>query len=178
MAATPDPARLPEQITGTLADERFRAKGTAPHRERVTALLPDIRRLCEGVADWPVPLSLGHGDFHAGNVGGHSDGSVRIFDWSDGAWTHPFLDVALYTRRMPAKLREQAWQTYLECWSDYAPLPRLRELIHAASVLNSLYQVITYQGIVDNVDPDDTFVFSGFTDVAWERILQVWDGEA
>ena len=172
------PDSLLEQLETALADERLASAATPQQRERMTALMPVFRRLCDEAADWPVPLSLGHGDCHPGNVGIRADGETRVFDWSDGAWTHPFFDVPLYVRNLPdAELRDAAWNTYLECFSDFAPVSELRQLIPAVNVLTALYQVVTFRGIIDNLAPEDEFVFSGFGGGFWERTFKVFDAE-
>ncbi|MGH8876061.1 MAG: phosphotransferase family protein [Stackebrandtia sp.] len=169
------PDSLLEQAVEAFDDERLSAAASPQQRERVDELMPTFRRLCAEAADWPVPLSLGHGDCHPGNVGLGADGGVRVFDWSDGAWTHPFFDVPLYVRNLTAELRDEAWDTYLDSWSDYAPLSELRELIPAVNILTALYQVVTYRGIVDNLAPDDRFVFTGYAADFWRRTLEILD---
>jgi hypothetical protein len=54
------------------------------------------RKLCENLATLGLPMTLEHGDFHAGNML-LAGKACRIADWGDAAWSHPFfsLDVSL-----------------------------------------------------------------------------------
>ena len=68
-----------------------------------------------------IPDTLGHGDLHLGNVAW--DGrSLRIFDWTDGCVSHPFLDashLAHFKRSRPGDADLEA--TYAEPWRAAYP---------------------------------------------------------
>ena len=55
-----------------------------------------------------IPDTLSHGDLHPGNVA-YDGREVRLFDWTDGCVTHPFLDGntsrACSTGTAPARAR-------------------------------------------------------------------------
>ena len=44
-----------------------------------------------------LPMSIDHGDLHAGNVLAPGDRYV-FFDWHEGAVTHPFFSMVVATR--------------------------------------------------------------------------------
>lgn len=168
----------PDQLDAAFADPLVTDLIDAKTRSRLEGLLPRWRELFTEALDWPVPSSLLHGDYHPGNVGLRPDGSACGFDWSDGAWGHPFLDVATYVHNCAGKAKARLWDVYLEQWTDYAPLPELRRLIPAATTLRMLYATVSYQGIMANVDPDDRFVFAEWANTYWKMSLDAWDAMA
>ncbi len=85
-----------------------------------------------------LPIALAHGDFHPMNFIAPS----YIIDWSDALITHPFADLERFLRWiMGSKDKAHPWSTlentlsleplfidaYLEPWSAFAPLEKLRE---------------------------------------------------
>ncbi|MGF1505729.1 MAG: aminoglycoside phosphotransferase family protein [Chloroflexi bacterium] len=90
----------------------------------------------------PLPLTLDHGDFHSGNVMIHDD-DVIFFDWSDSSITHPFFSLPFFMaeihRELPGVDRQRLIEAYLRPWSDFAPLPELRDLYDLAAQLAGLH---------------------------------------
>lgn len=163
-----------DQLELALHDPLVTSEVDESHLSRVRTLLPTWRSLFAEAAQWPVPLTLVHGDYHPGNAGLRPDGGACAFDWSDGAWSQPLLDVATYLHRA-GDAKDRLWDVYLDHWSDYAPLSELRQLIPAVTVLRMLYSTVTYHGIMVNVDPDDRFVFAKWANDHWRMALQAWD---
>ncbi|ADD44741.1 phosphotransferase family protein [Stackebrandtia nassauensis] len=172
-----DFATTADQLAAALADPLFADKLDPAVHKRVSELMPRWRQLLLDATQWPVPLSLSHGDFHPGNVGLRADGSTCVFDWSDGAWSHPFLDVEVYVRNS-GEAQTRLWDVYLDHWTDYAPLSELRQLIPSVNLLGLLYRTVTYHGLLTNVDPDDRFVFGEFAELHWTKSLEAWDAMA
>lgn len=144
-------------------------------KRRVEKLLPRVAQLGEQVAEWPIPTSLVHGDFHPGNAGVRADGTACLFDWSDGALSHPLLDVCHFTTRLPAAEKAKLWDVYCSEWGDVASPQRLRRVAAQATALSAVYQVVTHHGILRNLAPEDRFPFSGDSEFCWRRALSVWD---
>ena len=99
--------------------------------------------------------SLTHGDFHPWNVVAGQNGT-RIFDWTDAAVAHPFLDLVTYVMRTDdVALRRRLLQRYLQLWSDYFPPDDLQAAGRLALVVGALYQAYTYTQLIPTVMPDD-----------------------
>ena len=106
---------------------------TGAELEALRAVVPQIKTLCDEIGSYKVPCTLEHGDLHSGNIRVTQNGLI-FYDWSWSCVTHPFLGAAalLYKemRRISvvshaeARLRD----AYLETWTAYEPLERLREL--------------------------------------------------
>ena len=50
--------------------------------------------------------------------------------------------------------RETILTAYLEPWTAFAPMPRLREIFRLAYALLPLHHAVSYQHIVNNLEPD------------------------
>jgi aminoglycoside phosphotransferase (APT) family kinase protein len=112
--------------------------------------------------------SLVHGDFHPWNVAAGTAGT-RIFDWTDAAVGHPFLDLVTYIMRTgdPAR-RHQLLQRYLGLWSRHLSSRDLQAAGQLALVVGALYQAHTYWQLIPTVMPDDLAQLRD-GDVQWLR---------
>ncbi|MBC7871865.1 MAG: phosphotransferase [Chitinophagaceae bacterium] len=125
--------------------------------ERLRAYTPSLASLCEQLAHYPLPQTLHHDDFHAGNVAlkGHQ---YCFFDWGECCITHPFFSLMIMLRY--AKLLFKADEAtlnrlrdvYLECWLDYAPMAQLLEMVTITHQLAALCRAVTWQQIVASAD--------------------------
>jgi Ser/Thr protein kinase RdoA (MazF antagonist) len=112
--------------------------------------------------------SLVHGDFHPWNVAaGHA--GTRIFDWTDAAVGHPFLDLVTYIMRTgdPAR-RGQLLQRYLGLWSRHLSSHDLQAAGQLALVVGALYQAYNYWELIPTVMPEDLAQLRD-GDVQWLR---------
>lgn len=89
---------MSESFSRTILEPGLLAAGGATEDElqRRDHWISRCRRLCQDLATLDLPMTLEHGDFHAGNMLLAGD-VCRIADWGDAAWSHPFfsLDVSL-----------------------------------------------------------------------------------
>ncbi|UUZ61377.1 phosphotransferase [Nocardioides sp. B-3] len=87
-----------------------------------------------------IPDTLTHGDLHLGNVA--RDGTdLRIFDWTDGCVSHPFLDaahLAHFTRSRPGDAGLES--TYAERWRAAYPLADIDTVVRLAPIVDSVFQ--------------------------------------
>lgn len=133
-----------------------------------------LRALCDKLASYNVPMTLVHGDFHAGNIAVRGD-DILFFDWTDACLAHPFFDLALL---MDGGLSEeeatQSLAAYLSQWESYETPERLREAYQIAEVLAFVHQAVSGQGIRDGVNPadqDDMHGFiSSFTRIVFDKM--------
>lgn len=93
-------AALPPFYSQLLADEESlligQEKGLTPDEFRqLQNLKPRFEQICVELADFGIPASLNHGDFHDGNVL-IKDGRITFFDWGDADVTHPFVSLRTF----------------------------------------------------------------------------------
>ena len=81
---------------------------------------------------------------------------TRIFDWTDAAVAHPFLDLVTYIMRTDdLVLRRHLLQHYLGLWSRYMSSDDLNAAGWLALVVGALYQAYSYSQLIPTVMPDD-----------------------
>jgi aminoglycoside phosphotransferase (APT) family kinase protein len=106
----------------------------------------DLRAAADELASMGLPETLIHGDLHPGNVALDGD-SLVLYDWSDAAVSHPLLDLAHLSHRLPDDEAAQAHAAYAEVWrSAYPDVDYDRALLLAAHV-NAAFQVVSYEQI-------------------------------
>ena len=134
----------------------------AEWRTTVPALVDACLRLDE-IGPWPTIV---HGDFHPWNVV-YGPKGVRVFDWTDAALSHPFVDVATYVHRAEtASIRRELLETYLAAWRGQLPPDLLSEAGDLALVVGALYQVQTYRTILPTLSPGNQLAGA---DIDWMR---------
>ena len=120
---------------------------SADERASWLAAVPDLVRACERLQALGPDQTISHGDLHPWNVASTPDGP-RVFDWSDVAIAHPFLDLAVYVTRAKDVARRRALRdVYLDGWREYLDPAALAEAGDLVIVLGSLYQVESYRRI-------------------------------
>ncbi|NTY00978.1 hypothetical protein EXW95_11335 [Deinococcus sp. JMULE3] len=157
------PTYLLGQLDALLSDKSLHADEHGPHPDALTpdeaaalrARRPQLEAALHRLHGSPVPLTLGHGDLHGGNVTTHED-QVTILDWSDASLTHPFLDAnpayLCPDGTDPATL-DAARDAFLREWTDLAPLDTLRALHADAMLAGELHRALGYaDGIQDAVE--------------------------
>src|SRR5215475_6291726 len=119
-------------------------------------LVQDAEVAAQLLADYRVPYTLVHGDLHPGNIAQHQ-GTYRFFDWTDACIAHPFFDVLpilLEAQALPdaAGACSHMLEGYLELWTAYESLERLRQVWALAQPLGALHQAISYAHIVAGLE--------------------------
>jgi Phosphotransferase enzyme family len=128
----------------------------ADEQVRLRHLMPRLTAMCRALADYRVPYTLVHGDLHPGNIARHQ-GTYRFFDWTDACIAHPFFDVLpmlLEAQALPdaASACAHMLESYLELWTAYESLERLRQVWALAQPLGALHQAISYAHIVAGLE--------------------------
>ena len=160
------PAYLLARLDALLSDASLHADEHGPPPDALTpaeaatlrARRPELEAALERLRVSPVPLTLGYGDLHGGNVTTRGE-QVTLLDWSDANLTHPFLDANpayLFPDGSdpdPAVL-EAARDAYLREWTDLAPPDELRALHADALLAGEIYRALGYadgiQGAVED----------------------------
>lgn len=108
-----------------------------------------------------IPDTLAHGDLHLGNVAW--DGAdLRIFDWTDGCVSHPFLDashLAHFTRAVPGDAGLES--TYAEQWRSAYPDADIDRAVQLAPLVDLVFQAITFDDIVNTTEPMSRWELGG-----------------
>jgi len=142
-----------------LAAELDRLLGPNPATDRLEpaerAQLPgraeQLREAITELAAIGVPETLLHGDLHPRNLAVR-DGRVLAFDWTDGAVSHPFLDLVTFAEeRSPISTDPRLKDAYLAEWEEYASPADLRRALELAGELGALHQLMTSLHLADHV---------------------------
>ena len=154
----------------------------AEHRDAVLAAAPALGAAGRELGDGPVPLALDQADLFPRNVFlPRPGGSYRFFDFADAVWAHPFGSLVmlvvecLHRWRIPAaghivdcrdRRIHAVVDAYLECWTDFAPLPELRRLAECALRIAPLHRTAAWLGILADAD-EAALIKHGRTPWAW-----------
>jgi hypothetical protein len=115
--------------------------------DRLHSCLPTWVDLCNKLMEADLPDALEHGDLRPGNIRVVGERFV-FYDWAWSAIAHPFISVAwlLYILRHSVvraeETKEMLRDIYLETWTAYAPLDRLRQIFELADRARILHGVV------------------------------------
>lgn len=154
--------RLPDLYARLVADTPAlligQEDGVSPaDYERLQAFTP--RTLCDQLADYNLPATLHHDDFHSGNTG-LSGTQVRFFDWGESFVAHPFYSLlialrdARYILHYDQTALDYVRDAYLDCWTGYEPVARLREALALTHRLAALSRALTWWQVLAHAEPD------------------------
>jgi hypothetical protein len=108
-----------------------------------------------------VPDTLAYGDLHLGNVAWDGE-TLRIYDWTDGCVSHPFLDashLAQFTRARPGDAGLES--TYAEQWRAAYPRADIDRIVALAPLADLVFQAITFDDIVNTTEPQSRWELGG-----------------
>ncbi len=145
-------AEVPERglvDTGRRFDEILRdgvelADLTPDELAAARATAPAVHALLDQLAALGVPDTLVHGDLHTGNVASDGD-AIVLYDWSDAAVSHPFLDVVLLASRLPEDEQQATFAAYAETWREAYPDLDVEGALALARPVNTIYQMVTFE---------------------------------
>ena len=148
-------SQLADWVNGTALNADFMERLAPEVRDDWLESVPAMADACTTLDRIGPGASLTHGDFHPWNVVAGQD-RLRIFDWTDAAVAHPFLDLVTYVMRTDdLALRRYLLQHYLGLWSNYLSSDDLHAAGQLALVVGALYQAYTYSQLIPTVMPDD-----------------------
>jgi aminoglycoside phosphotransferase (APT) family kinase protein len=139
---------LPGRLAEALAEPEVRRWLDVDDR-RAGALVAWVTAAVAEVAALGLPDVLVHGDFHPGNVVRTAGGPV-VFDWSDAAVGHPFVDVATWTSwlRDDAAATDRVWQGLAEAWADVCPVAAVTAQRPTLAGVVAAHHVVSYAAVV------------------------------
>ena len=161
-------AALSEQIPALLDAPETRAELDEEVHRRLVRRTPELRAACDALAECGVPETLIHGDLHPGNVA-VSDGRLTVFDWTDAAVGHPFVDLATFLPggfRTPVSVENAAkaqrlLDVYLEGWTAVAPAAQLRRAAQLVETVARLHHAQSYLEILRSIERADSWQWAG-----------------
>lgn len=132
---------------------------------RLRAAVPRLEALCLDLSRRAVPYTLEHGDFHPWNVVLDGD-RIVFFDWSDGCLAHPFFSMAAVIEHQAdfPKVPDAASRlldAYLEPWTVFEPMERLRETFAIAQTLAAVHLAWSYHRIIAHLEEDARWEMGG-----------------
>lgn len=111
---------------------------TKGEQDHLLRLAPRLKSSCVELAHVGIPASVHHGDFHRGNIIVHETGCT-LLDWAGFVGvTHPFLSLWVPLSDWEKSSQKILCESYLNVWSDYAPLEHLRSTLALAHPLAAL----------------------------------------
>jgi hypothetical protein len=108
------------------------------------ATAPAVHALLDRLAALGVPDTLVHGDLHTGNVAADGD-AIVLYDWSDAAVSHPFLDVVVLASRLPEDEQRATFAAYAGAWREAYPDLDVERVLALARPVNTIYQMVTFE---------------------------------
>lgn len=139
---------LPARLADALAAPEARRWLDVDDR-RVDALVTWVTAAAAGVAALGLPDVLVHGDFHPGNVV-RTERGPAVFDWSDAAVGHPFVDVVTWTSwlRDDAAATDRVWDGMAAAWADVCPVDAVRHERPTLAGVVAAHHVVSYAAVV------------------------------
>jgi hypothetical protein len=113
--------------------------------------------LCEKLAHCGIPDTLVHGDLWGPNVifkDARTGKSPIIFDWTDGAISHPFFDIYLVlTSEKDESKRKEQRQAHIDAWSDLLPQSTVQTALELSEKVAPYYYLFTFRNVVLHAPP-------------------------
>lgn len=131
-------------------EERFAASAAT---ERAIALVREF---------WGagIPDALSHGDLHPGNVAWDGE-TLRIFDWTDGCVTHPFLDASHLGRWLDDATATDVIAAYAEPWRARFPAADVDRVLALSELADLMFQTVTYDAIMATTERRSAWELGG-----------------
>lgn len=139
---------LATQVGAMTQDTALLGRMPPDLREQWLAAEPMLVESCRRLDEIGPGPTLVHGDFHPWNVA-FGSATTRVFDWTDAAVSHPFVDLATYVfRSQDVTVRRRLVNAYVDAWSMVGSGASLREAAALGLVVGALYQVQTYRALL------------------------------
>ncbi|MDQ2714274.1 MAG: aminoglycoside phosphotransferase family protein [Chloroflexota bacterium] len=175
--------KLPSLVAEALVDTDMLRIGksggiTEEDAAQLRVFLPQLKGMCDELASYGIPETLHHDDLHSGNIMVQEDHYI-FFDWAESFIAHPFYSLAVILRYagygdLNGAQQEYLRDVYLEAWTSYAPIERLREAFQIAQKLGILGRGLTWYQYIRSLEPKVRQKYAG----EWPYWLQLFLGTA
>lgn len=153
---------------------------TADEIERLIKIQPKVLQLCGELAQYQIPETIEHGDFHDNNILMSSKQQLVINDWSDTVITHPFfsLTTCLSSVRRNHLIESSSphyasiLHSYLKHWLKFEPQGRLMAAFTLANRLSPIKFVLSFHRITVCGDGEACDRYRGFVADALKLFLK------
>jgi aminoglycoside phosphotransferase (APT) family kinase protein len=107
-----------------------------------------------------------------------TEGRYVIFDWTDACVAHPFVDLATFFYNFgPAstdvEVRDRLRDRYLRGWADLMTFNEAVALFERTESLLAMHHAISYQRIIDAIDPSERWTFVSHLPWWLEKALEL-----
>ncbi len=165
---------LATQVEAMADDTVLLGRLPADVRTRWLAAAPTLAESCRRLDEIGPGPTLVHGDFHPWNVA-FSAPTTRVFDWTDAAVSHPFVDLATYVFRTDDfAVRRRLVDAYVAAWSTVMSEDSLREAAALGLVVGALYQIQTYRALLATMPGGGADAGLGTGDLSWITRTLTW----
>jgi len=155
------------QTEAMAEDSALMERMPADVRDTWLATAPALAASCRRLDEIGQGPTLVHGDLHPWNVT-FTPGATRVFDWTDAAVSHPFVDLATYVSRTDdLAVRRRLVDAYVGAWSGVDTEETLREAATLALVVGALYQVQSYRALLPTLTRDGADDGLAGADLGW-----------
>ena len=163
---------LATQVDAMSEDSVLMERMSPDLRERWLATAPAFIESCRRLDEIGPGPTLVHGDLHPWNVA-FGPATTRVFDWTDAAVSHPFVDLATSVFASgDVAVRRRMVDAYVGAWSKMWPEESLREAAALGLVVGSLYQAQSYRALLPTLMGDGADDGLAGGDLSWiERSL-------
>lgn len=154
---------LPDQFEALLLDASALRVGkrdglTPPEFEKLKNEVPVFRELCRRLADYGIPETLQHDDFHDGNIF-YSDDKPVFFDWGECCLAHPFFSMVVGLNGIAYRFGLQPGDTqwsrlrdaYLAPWEAGFERKRLLAAFDLAMQIGAVNRALTWHRVVSSL---------------------------
>ncbi|GCE08248.1 phosphotransferase [Dictyobacter aurantiacus] len=145
--------------------------------EQLRMSIPEVRAACSELQSHGIPETLHHDDLHGGNILYSAEG-FTFFDWAECAVTHPFCSLVIVERvfryglKFPVETIEHLRDCYLEEWTQFEPIERLRGAYALAQYLGKLCRALTWGRLIASLAPAERWEYAA----SYPFWLQVFAG--
>ncbi|WFU01928.1 aminoglycoside phosphotransferase family protein [Rhizobium sp. CB3171] len=138
----------------------------------------EVRRLCRALADFKIPETLEHCDFHDNNVLLDAK-RFLINDWGDAVISHPFFSLAGFldsaVRNHGMDVGSSVYQgikdAYFAIWLDLETPAQLERIFEIAQVLRPIEFAFNFRRVAKMTTTEEFEPYTGYIGEALRRFL-------
>lgn len=157
------PDHRPDKMLAALSALSARADLLEPIEfDALQQTLSRFKTLWAQLAELPISCTLVHGDLHAANVCWTKTGWV-LFDWTDSALAHPFLDLTMGLKGLKPQARARATEEFVRRWRPMISDADAARALGLVPALGALYQVESHRRMADSIGLD-----------LWRKDVSAW----